>query len=122
MVIPKALFVGCCGNPDCPDPDSYREGKGTTFTILLPLGKDHLMNDEITDQNESSKFEARLPDGQVLVIGAFAEGMALPEIVWDQADADALAMAGRFGACPTWRKVLASAGGLVACPMPRASL
>jgi hypothetical protein len=25
-------------------------------------------------------------------------------------------MAGRFGACPTWRRQKAQAGGLVACP------
>ena len=36
------------------DPDSYREGQGSTFIILLPLGKDHLKPEEIGDPDPDS--------------------------------------------------------------------
>ncbi len=36
------------------DPDSHREGKGTTFTVFLPAGKDHLKPEEIVDKTEVS--------------------------------------------------------------------
>ena len=33
------------------------EGKGTTFTVRLPLGKEHLQKDEIVDQDDFKKSE-----------------------------------------------------------------
>ena len=34
-----------------------KEGKGTTFTVTLPLGKEHLQKDEIVDRGETVKAE-----------------------------------------------------------------
>jgi len=38
--------------------------KGTNFTVNLPLGREHLNEEEIIDQDEISKFKNHLPDGK----------------------------------------------------------
>jgi DNA-binding response OmpR family regulator len=43
------------------DPDSYREGRGTTFSVFLPVGREHLSEDEIFESGgASSEIEDEL--------------------------------------------------------------
>jgi len=69
------------------DPDSHREGKSTTFTLLLPLGKDHLKPEEITDEKTDKTIT---PPTSLVIPDSQDESVIVTEDILESNDKQAI--------------------------------